>query len=107
MYGSKISKDAAEAFMNAKKFKRGNIRVEVQPNVTILSLYGNEIAYRYNDPERTLSVTNCGWFTKTTKTYLNAIPGVRVHQKNWDWFLNGQPWGGNLTDVLQESSLCY
>lgn len=102
MYAKKTSNDAAQAFMMGKKFKRGNTQVEVLPNVTILSLHGNRIAYRYNDPERTLSVDTTGWFTRTTKDRLNAIPGVRVHQRKFEWFLNDRPWDGNLTDVITE-----
>lgn len=95
----KISELASKAFMNAEPFKMGNTKVEVLPNVTILLLHGNKIAYRYNDPERTLSVTNCGWFSNTTKERLNAIPNVRVSAIRRQWYLNGQKWDGELIDV--------
>jgi hypothetical protein len=85
--------------MNARPFKKDNMTIEVLPNVTIMKLYGNRIAYRYNDPERTLSISTTGWFTSTTKERLNAIPGVRIHQKNWQWYLNGEQWDGQLIDV--------
>lgn len=85
--------------MNARPFKKQNMEVEVLPNVTILKLHGNRIAFRYNDPEKTLSISNCGWFSNTTKERLNAIPGVSVNQKNWEWYLNGEKWNGNLIDV--------
>jgi hypothetical protein len=75
------------------------MEVEVLPNFTILKLHGNRIAYRYNDPEKTLSISNCGWFSNTTKERLNAIPGVSIHQKNWEWYLNGEKWNGNIIDV--------
>lgn len=97
----KISIDAARAFLMGKKFKRGNTEVRVLPNVSVLLLHGNEIAYQYNDPERTLSVTNAGWFSVTTKERLNAIDGVSINQKNWVWYLNGEAWDGNLKDVKQ------
>ena len=93
--------DAAQALLVGKKFKRGNTEVRVLPNVSVLLLHGNEIAYRYNDPERTLSVTNAGWFSVTTKERLNAIDGVSINQKNWLWYLNGEAWDGNLKDVKQ------
>jgi len=95
----KITKESVNAFMNARKFKKGNMEVEVLPNVTILKLHGNEIAYRYNDPERTLSITDAGWQTNTTKERLNGIPNVHIHQKDWVWYLNGEEWNGNLIDV--------
>jgi hypothetical protein len=94
-----ITKQSIEAFMDARPFKKQNMEVEVLPNVTILNLHGNRIAFRYNDPERTLSISNCGWFSNTTKERLNAIPGVSINQKNWEWYLNGEKWNGNLIDV--------
>ena len=74
----KISMDSAQALLVGKRFKRGNTEVRVLPNVSVLLLHGNEIAYRYNDPDQTLSVTNAGWFSKTTKERLNAIDGVGI-----------------------------
>lgn len=88
------------AFMEARPFKKDNMTIEVLPNVTIMSLFGNRIAYRYNDPERTLSITNAGWFSNTTKERLNGIPGVSINQKKGEWYLNGNQWDGKLIDVL-------
>jgi hypothetical protein len=85
--------------MNAEKFKSSNTNVEVLPNVTILKLFNNAIAYRYNDPERTLSITNCGWQSNTTKERLNAIPNVNIKQIKGSWFLNNKEWNGDLIDV--------
>ena len=95
----KITEESVDAFMNARKFKKANMEVEVLPNVTILKLHENKIAYRYNNPERTLSITNCGWFTNTTKERLNALEGVSIYQKNWEWYLNDKQWDGELIDV--------
>ena len=94
-----ITEKAIKAFMNAEKFKSSNTSVEVLPNVTILKLFNNAIAYRYNDPERTLSITNCGWQSNTTKERLNAIPNVNIKQIKGSWFLNNKEWNGNLIDV--------
>ena len=94
-----ITNDSVNAFLNGKKFKRQNMEVEILPNVSILKLHGNKIAYLYNDPEKTLSITNCGWFSNTTKERLNALPNVSVSQKNWIWYLNGEEWNGKLIDV--------
>ena len=87
-----ITEKAIKAFMNAEKFKSSNTNVEVLPNVTILKLFNNAIAYRYNDPERTLSITNCGWQSNTTKERLNAIPNVNIKQIKGSWFLNNKEW---------------
>lgn len=94
-----ITEKAIEKFLNAETFKSSNTQVEVLPNVTILKLFGNAIAYQYNDPERTLSITNCGWKSDTTRERLNGIPKVRISQVKGTWFLNGNEWDGKLIDV--------
>ena len=94
-----ITKKAVTNFMNAKPFKQDNTQVKVLPNVTILSLFDNEIAYLYNDPERTLSIRTCGWLTNTTKERLNGIPNVNISQKKGQWYLNGLVWDGALIDI--------
>tara|TARA_R100001440_G_scaffold39562_2_gene59060 strand:- start:14007 stop:14303 length:297 start_codon:yes stop_codon:yes gene_type:complete len=95
----KITIESVNAFMNARKFKKSNMEVVVLPNVTMLKLFGNNIAYRYNNPERTLSITTSGWKSVTTKERLNGIPGVNINQKNWVWYLNGEEWDGGLVDI--------
>ncbi len=95
----KITKESVKAFFNAERYFKNNTRTEVLPNVTILYLHNNPIAYRYNDPQRTLTVTNCGWFTPTTKERLNALPNVNIYQKSFKWFLNGKEWDGSKTDI--------
>jgi hypothetical protein len=94
-----ITEKAIEKFLNAETFKSGNTSVEVLPNVTILKLFGNAIAYQYNDPERTLSITNCGYETATTKERLNGLPNVHIKQIKGKWFLNDVEWDGKLIDV--------
>jgi hypothetical protein len=94
-----ITNDSINAFLNARKFNRQNMSVEVLPNVTILKLHNNAIAYKYNDPEKTLSITNCGWFSNTTKERLNGLPNVNIYQKAFKWFLNGKEWNGDLINV--------
>jgi len=94
-----ITNDSINAFMNARKFNRQNMSVEVLPNLTILKLHNNAIAYKYNDPKQTLSITNCGWFSNTTKERLNALPNVNIYQKAFKWFLNGKEWNGDLINV--------
>ena len=94
-----ITKESINAFLNAKKSNKQNMSVQVLPNVTVLKLHGNEIAYLYNDPNKTLSIQNCGWFTPTTKERLNALPNVHIQQKSFKWFLNGKEWNGQLIDI--------
>jgi hypothetical protein len=94
-----ITSDSVNAFLNARPFSRQNMSVEVKPNVTILRLHGNAIAYKYNDPEKMLSITNAGWQSNTTKERLNALPNVSIKQKNFVWYLNGKEWDGSLIDI--------
>ena len=95
----KITAQAVDAFMNARPFKKDNMQVYKFLNVTVMALHGNEIAYRYNDPDSTISICARGWLTNTTKERLNGIPGVHINQKNWQWYLNGEVWDGQLIDI--------
>ncbi len=95
----KITTESTKAFLNAEPFKKANMEVKVEPNVTILLLHGNAIAYKYNDPKQTLSITNCGWESNTTKERLNALPNVNISQVNFVWYLNGEKWDGKLIDI--------
>ena len=94
-----ITKDSINAFYNQEAFSKSNMIVQVLPNVTVLKYHNNDIAYLYNDPENTLSITNCGYFTSTTKERLNALKGVNLYQKNFVWHLNGKEWNGKLIDI--------
>lgn len=95
----KATTEAIAAFMNAQPHNGQNTKVKLLPNVTILVLHGNEIAYRYNDPGKTLSIKNAGWFSNVTKERLNGIPGVSISQKKGIWYLNGKEWDGKLIDI--------
>jgi hypothetical protein len=95
----KITEETVNAFYNATPFKKANMEVEVLPNVTIMKLHGNSIAFLYNDPNKTLAITNCGWESNTTKERLNALQGVSISQKNHIWYLNGKEWNGELTEI--------
>ena len=99
-----ITQQSVNAFLNAQKFNRQIMEVEVLPNVTILKLHNNAIAYRYNDPEKTLTISNCGWFTPTTKERLNALPNVNIVQKSFKWYLNGEEWDGSKIDINQKNN---
>lgn len=104
----KITEESIDAFMNATPFKKSNTEVKVLPNVTVLILFGNEIAYLYNDPSRTLSITNAGWKSDTTKERLNALPNVSISQRTINnngvkkklWYLNDELWDGKLIDIV-------
>jgi hypothetical protein len=88
----KITKEAVDKFLSKETFRKSNMSVEESYGVYKLKLHGNTIATI--DELGVLSVSNAGWASNTTKERLNGIPGVRVHQKNWNWFLNGVEWDG-------------
>jgi len=88
----KITKEAVDKFLSKETFRKSNMSVEESYGVYKLKLHGNTIATI--DELGVLSVSNAGWTSNTTKERLNGIPGVRVHQKNWNWFLNGVEWDG-------------
>ena len=88
----KITKEAVSKFLSKETFRKSNMSVEESYGVYKLKLHGNTIATI--DELGVLSVSNAGWASNTTKERLNGIPGVRVNQKNWNWYLNGQEWDG-------------
>jgi hypothetical protein len=89
----KITKEAVSAFLERRTFRKSNMSVEAGFERWVLKLHGNTIATI--DELGVLSISNAGWASNTTKERLNGIPGVRIHQKNWTWYLNGEVWDGN------------
>lgn len=82
--------------MNSKAFNSNNTSVEVIENTSYLKLNDNVIAIRQDGK---LSISNCGWFTNSTKERLNSLPNVSIQQKNGIWYLNGNVWDGKLIQV--------
>lgn len=71
---NKITKDSVAAFLDGKKFKRGNMVVAVNLDWVGLYQHGNLIAdYNPSRPLDTLELSNCGWYSVTTKERLDAI----------------------------------
>ena len=93
----KITKEAVSKFLNRETFKKSNMEVDEGYGQFRLKLHGNVIATI--DELGVLSVSNAGWASNTTKERLNGIPGVRVNQKNWNWYLNGNEWSGEWTRI--------
>ena len=88
----KITKESVRAFIEGRKFSKGNMSVEVELGYTKLKLHGNTIATI--DALGVMSISNAGWASNTTKERLNGLPNVSVNQKNWNWYLNGNEWDG-------------
>jgi hypothetical protein len=86
----KVTKQVVAAFLAGEKKTVGNTSTDGQA----LYLHGNKIAeFRGTNP-RGLYITNAGWRSNTTKERLNGLPNVRIHQNNYQWYLNGNPWDG-------------
>ena len=92
-----ITIDAIRALRNGTNFKRGNTKVSHYNNEAHLLLHGNLIAY-YAE-QGGLFISSAGWTTTTTKERLNGLPNVNIHQKNFQWFLNGEEWDGQFIKV--------
>jgi len=102
----KITQDAVAAFLYRDEFSHDNTSVEVRPfklahePSVILVRHGNPIAaYVESVGISALQVCDGNHQTRTTKERLNGLPGVRVHQKAGQWYLNGVAWDGYWTHV--------
>ena len=93
----KITTDAIRAFRNNQNFKRDNTWVQIVHGRRFLHLHGNVIAEMTQHGE--LYITSAGWQTTTTKERLNGFPTINIHQKDFQWFLNGEAWDGSLIKV--------
>lgn len=94
----KITILAKLAFENNENFNQSNTIVKVCDNYTRLLLFNNEIACK-NRITNEIFITNCGYFTNTTKERLNGLQGVNINQKKFVWYLNGKEWNGELTKI--------
>ncbi len=65
---------------------------------TELILFGNKIAYWTKG--NYVIIRTAGWNSVTTRERLNAIPGVRVTQRDFQLYLNGREWDGNDVAVI-------
>ena len=88
-----ITKEAVDAFMEGGIYKKSNM--EVRNNCMYLS--GNKIAWF--DRNHQLWISNCGWWSNTTKERLNALPKVNIVQRKHIWYLNGERWDGRATCI--------
>lgn len=87
-YNNKISKAAAQAFIERRPFRRDNTEVVISPSCAVLKLYGHVIGE--NSEAHGIHLTMAGWGTMTTAARLNAVTmalglGIRWFRKNWEW----------------------
>lgn len=96
----KITKQSIEAFLNKGKVSKQNMNVffDRYDQTSRMLLHNNCIA-TYDYDNKRLSISNCGWFTPTTKERLSALPNVHIQQKDFVWYLNGKEWNGQKIDI--------
>jgi len=96
---SKISDSAAYALENGEEFNSKNTKVlHLGEGCWVMRLHRTTIAKKWHKTNE-LYITTGGWDTKTTKSRLNALHGVRVSSKAYELYLNDEKWDGNLTKV--------
>lgn len=98
-----ITRESIDAFNSNKDFRKDNTVVISTGNIVMLYLFGNQIAKKvlidYNTNKWQLAITNVGWKSDITKERLNALSGVRIQQKKGEWYLNGELWYGEYTNI--------
>ena len=101
-----ITKESIEAFESLTPFNKSNTKVKILgtkngvPVWAELYLFDNKIAEIHKTKrKKVLKITNAGWKSNTTKERLNALEGVHIHQKQGVWYLNGEKWNGELTQI--------
>lgn len=98
----KITRQSVNAFITGQPFKGGNMLVEKcdYDGAVTMKLHGNTIAH---DTGQEVFITSAGWQSNTTKERLNGLLQTLntggIHQKNFEWFLNDQPWDGEWIKV--------
>jgi hypothetical protein len=70
----KITKEAHEAFINRRRFKKGNTKVIAALDVCSLYLFGHEIV---REDFEGLKIRSAGFNTRTTRDRLSAFINVR------------------------------
>lgn len=81
-----IDRAAAVAFVNNKTLNRNNTVVEIVDGKPHMYLHGNCIAKK--DENGDLLINHCGWETTTTRSRLNALPGVNIRSLKGNFVLN-------------------
>jgi len=103
----KITEEMCSCLMHLYPKLRSNTQVRIEgfqmgsPTIASMYLFGNKIA-TYHSPTNTLEISNCGWFTNTTRERLNGLPGVNISQRKGIWYLNGEVWDGSLKKIKLE-----
>jgi hypothetical protein len=87
-----ITSKITASFMEGKSKSLSNTKTDGKS----LWLFNNKIAEHKDDG---LYITNCGWFSRTTKERLNGLTDVDISQSKGKWYLNGKEWDGDWIKV--------
>lgn len=88
----KITKEVVGAFLERRRCSKSNTSTDGDS----LYLFGNRIAWWDLNG---IWIDTCSWWSNTTKERLNAIPGVKIVQRNYAWYLNGKAWDGRAIRI--------
>lgn len=115
----KITQRAINAFNLGEDYKESNTLIRtanVLPGVNTVEMYlfGNKIAEKVKtDAGVTVLAISNGYYSpdktaatgsRTTMERLNAIEGVHIKQKNFQWYLNGEQWDGQWVVINDDGS---
>ena len=95
-----IEQQMNNAILNQKDWRSANTEVQQQNGVSVVFLHGHKIA---EVGDNFIRLFDGGHQTNTTKSRLNAIleknglPGERVFQKKWEWFVTLKTSSGMAT----------
>lgn len=78
----------------------GKVIANKQSRVTVLSLYGGDIAYLCQETDK-LAITNNGLFSVSLAKMLSRLKGVKITGDYDTWYLNDRPWDGGLIEVSE------
>lgn len=73
----------------SKKVGNNTYLVRISPETIGVRLHNTVVVRIHSDGTYTLN--SGGWRTVTTKARINEFCPVRVSQKNYDWFVSGEP----------------
>jgi hypothetical protein len=98
----KVEQEMIRAFISGTSLRIANDKVVTDGENTKWYLHNNLIAEYIKEPYKTVNLYDAGWRTNTTKSRLNAlldwyVPGTRIHQKNYQWFVDDHKWFGSFT----------
>lgn len=93
---TKVTQKAVESFLSGQNFNSSNTKVTSNGHTVEMFLFDNLIAQLVGG---TLKITNAGWESKTTKDRLNGLPNVSIQQIKKVWYLNGEKWDGEMTEI--------